>query len=69
MRGKSKKMAPEIVLREGKPAAVILDIEQYRDMLERLEDVEDLRILREMKKRPLKFRKLDDFLREYPRRV
>ncbi len=69
MRGKSKKKAPEIVLREGKPAAVILDIEQYRDMLERLEDVEDLRILREMKKRPLKFRKLDDFLREYPRRV
>ncbi len=69
MRGKSKKKAPEIVLREGKPAAVILDIEQYRDMLERLEDVEDLRILREMRKRPLKFRKLDDFLREYPRRV
>jgi len=69
MRGKSKKKAPEIILREGKPAAVILDIEQYRDMLERLEDVEDLRILREMKKRPLKFRKLDDFLREYPRSV
>ena len=69
MRGKSKKNAPEIVLREGKPAAVILDIEQYRDTLERLEDVEDLRILREMRKRPLKFRKLDDFLREYPRRV
>jgi PHD/YefM family antitoxin component YafN of YafNO toxin-antitoxin module len=69
MRGKSKKKAPEIVLREGKPAAVILDIEQYRDMLERLEDVEDLRILREMRKRPLKYRKLDDFLREYPRRV
>ncbi len=69
MRGKSKKKAPEIVLREGKPAAVILDIEQYRDMLERLEDVEDLRMLREMRKRPLKFRKLDDFLREYPRRV
>ena len=69
MRGKSKKKAPEIVLREGKPAAVILDIEQYRDMLERLEDVEDLRILREMRKRPLKFRKLDDFLREYPRRM
>lgn len=69
MRGKSKEKAPEIVLREGKPAAVILDIEQYRDMLERLEDVEDLRILREMRKRPLKYRKLDDFLREYPRRV
>ncbi len=69
MRGKSKKKALEIVLREGKPAAVILDIDEYREMLERLEDVEDLRILREMRKRPLKFRKLDDFLREYPRRV
>ena len=65
MRGKSKKKTPEIVLREGKPAAVILDIDEYREMLERLEDVEDLRILKRMRKRPLQFRKLDDFLKEY----
>jgi len=34
-------------------------------MLERLEDIEDLMALEEMRKKPLAFRKLDDFLREY----
>jgi PHD/YefM family antitoxin component YafN of YafNO toxin-antitoxin module len=65
MKGKAKKKAPEIVLRGGKPSAVILDIEEYREMLERLEDLEDLNMLKEMRKRPLKFRKLEDFLKEY----
>ena len=65
MRRKGKKKAPEVVLREGKPAAVILDIEEYREMLERLEDMEDLKMLEDMRKKPLKFRGLDDFLTEY----
>jgi PHD/YefM family antitoxin component YafN of YafNO toxin-antitoxin module len=63
--GKAKRKAPEIVLREGKPSAVILDIDDYREMLERLEDLEDLNTLKEMRKRPLKFRKIEDFLKEY----
>jgi PHD/YefM family antitoxin component YafN of YafNO toxin-antitoxin module len=65
MKGKAKRKAPEIVLREGKPSAVILDIDDYREMLERLEDVEDLNMLKEMRKRPLRFRKLEAFLKEY----
>ena len=65
MKGKAKKKAPEIILREGKPSAVILDIEDYRELLERLEDLEDLAVLQEMRKKTLKFRKLDDFLKEY----
>ncbi len=65
MKGKAKKKAPEIILRNGKPSAVILDIEDYREMLERLEDLEDLEMLKEMRKRPLKFKKLEDFLKEY----
>ncbi len=65
MSSKGKRKAPEIILREGKPAAVILDIDEYRGMLERLEDVEDLRMLKRMRKKPLKFRKLEDFLQEY----
>jgi PHD/YefM family antitoxin component YafN of YafNO toxin-antitoxin module len=65
MKGKAKTRTPEIVLKEGKPAAVILDIDEYRRMLERLEDLEDLNALKEMRKRPLKFRKLDEFLKEY----
>jgi PHD/YefM family antitoxin component YafN of YafNO toxin-antitoxin module len=65
MKGKAKKRTPEIVLKEGKPAAVILDIDEYRKMLERLEALEDLKALKEMRKRPLRFRKLDEFLKEY----
>jgi PHD/YefM family antitoxin component YafN of YafNO toxin-antitoxin module len=65
MKGKTKRKAPEIVLKEGKPSAVILDIDEYRQMLERLEDLEDLNLLKEMRKRPLKFRKFEDFLKEY----
>jgi prevent-host-death family protein len=65
MKGVTKKKAPEIILREGKPSAVILDIEDYRELLERLEDLEHLAVLQEMRKKTLKFRKLDDFLKEY----
>jgi PHD/YefM family antitoxin component YafN of YafNO toxin-antitoxin module len=65
MRSKTKRKSPEIVFREGRPAAVILDIAEYKRMLERLEDMEDLRTLESMRKRPLKFRSLDDFLKEY----
>jgi len=65
MRSKMKKKSPEVVFREGRPAAVILDIAEYKRMLERLEDMEDLRTLESMRKRPLKFRSLDDFLREH----
>jgi PHD/YefM family antitoxin component YafN of YafNO toxin-antitoxin module len=64
MGAKTKKYSPEIVLRRGRPAAVILDINEHREMLERLEDIEDLKALQKMRKRPLKFRKLEDFLKE-----
>lgn len=62
MRRKNKKDEPAVVVRDGKPAAVILDIDEYRDLLERLEDAEDLRELEVIKKRPLKFKTLDEVL-------
>jgi len=62
---KAKKKTPELVLRNGKPAAVIVDIQEYQEMLERLEDLEDLRVLKDMRQKPLKFRKLEEFLKEY----
>ena len=62
---KTKKKSPEIIVRNGKPSAVILEIDEYQEMLERLEDADDLRDLAEMRKRTLKFKKLDDFLKEY----
>ena len=60
---KTKKKFPEIIVRNGKPSAVILEIDEYQEMLERLEDAEDLQDLAEMRKRPLKFKKLEDFLK------
>ncbi|MBI5874567.1 MAG: type II toxin-antitoxin system Phd/YefM family antitoxin [Deltaproteobacteria bacterium] len=69
MKATLKKKLPEIILKNGKPSAVILNINVYQDMLEQLEDVEDLRMLEDMRKRPLKFRSLDDFVKEHNPRV
>lgn len=69
MKGKAKKKAPGLVVRDGKPVAVIMDIDEYQDILERLEDAEDLKMLEKMRKKPLQFRKLDDFLKEHRRGV
>jgi PHD/YefM family antitoxin component YafN of YafNO toxin-antitoxin module len=55
---------PQIVFRRGKPSAVILDIDVYQELLERIEDVEDLQMLARMRAKPLNFRKLDSFLKE-----
>ncbi len=62
---KTKKKSPEIIIRNGKPSAVILEIDEYQGLLERLEDIDDLQTLAKMRKRPLKFKKLGDFLKEY----
>ena len=61
----TKMKSKEIIVRDGEPVAVILDIDEYREILERLEDAEDLRTLQEMREKPLHFRKLDEFLKEY----
>jgi PHD/YefM family antitoxin component YafN of YafNO toxin-antitoxin module len=65
MKTRKKRKDPEIVMRRGKSAAVILDIEDYRALLERVEDAEDLKMLNSMRKKPLKFRKLEDFLKDF----
>ncbi len=61
---KTKARQPEIVLRRGKPAAVILDIDEYEEMLERLEQAEDLKALQRLRKRPLRFKTLAEYLKE-----
>ena len=38
VKAKRKRKDPEIVMRGGKPAAIILDIDEYRELLERVED-------------------------------
>lgn len=69
MKTKSKRGQPEVILRGGKPTAVILDIEEYREILERLEEREDLMALKKMRVKPLKFRGLEDFIKERNARV
>ena len=60
----AKRKKPEMVVKDGKAVAVILDIHGYQEMLEGLEDQQDLKELAAMRRRPLKFKKLSDFLAE-----
>jgi PHD/YefM family antitoxin component YafN of YafNO toxin-antitoxin module len=62
---KTKRKSPEVIVQDGKPTAVIVPIEEYRAMLEQLEDASDLKALATLRKKTLKFRRLDDFLKEY----
>jgi PHD/YefM family antitoxin component YafN of YafNO toxin-antitoxin module len=64
-----KKRKPQLVIENGEPTAVIIDISEYERMLERLEEADDLAVLEEMRKRPLSFRPLKEFLAEYDPRV
>jgi PHD/YefM family antitoxin component YafN of YafNO toxin-antitoxin module len=54
---------PEIIMRDGKPVAVILDIDIYEQMLEQIKGIEDLEYLEKIRQQPLEFRSLDDFLK------
>lgn len=45
MEAKTKSRLPEIIMRDGKPAAVILDLDAYQQMLARLEDFDRLQEL------------------------
>ena len=53
----------QVIMKNGKPDAVIIDIRDYKEMLERLEDKEDLAELNKMRKGRLHFRKFTDFPR------
>jgi hypothetical protein len=53
---------PGIIFKGGEATAVIRDIEVYQDMLEGLEDAEDLILLMEIRQKPLRFSRVEDFL-------
>ncbi|MDK9700603.1 MAG: type II toxin-antitoxin system Phd/YefM family antitoxin [bacterium] len=56
------KIEPEIVYHKGKPSKVILEIDVYEEMLERLEDQVDLEELRKRKAEPQTVRSFDEYL-------
>ena len=72
MHSKTKKRTikdPEVIYRDKKPVSVIIDIDEYNKLLDRLEDIDDIKYIKELKKKSLSFRKLDDILAEQSRDV
>ena len=55
---------PEIVTRKGKPVSVIIPIEDYQELLERAEDVDDVAWLKRARRKKLNYRPLEDYLAE-----
>ena len=53
---------PEIVTRNGKPDSVIIPIKDYKELLERGEDTEDVAWLRLARTKPLHYGPLEDYL-------
>jgi PHD/YefM family antitoxin component YafN of YafNO toxin-antitoxin module len=53
---------PEIVTRKGKPVSVIIPIKDYEELLERIEDADDVAWLKRARKKPLRYRPLEDYL-------
>jgi prevent-host-death family protein len=58
------KTKPQLIMKNGKANAVIIDIKDYKKMLERLEDKEDLEDLAKIRTGTPSFRKFEDFLAE-----
>jgi antitoxin (DNA-binding transcriptional repressor) of toxin-antitoxin stability system len=52
----------EIVTRNGKPVSVIIPIKQYKELLERAEDAEDVASFKRARKRKLHYRSLEHYL-------
>jgi PHD/YefM family antitoxin component YafN of YafNO toxin-antitoxin module len=60
---KIKIRKPDFVYRNGKPVSVILNISDYENMLEKLEEMEDLKLLKQIREKPLEFNEIDDVIR------
>jgi PHD/YefM family antitoxin component YafN of YafNO toxin-antitoxin module len=59
---------PQMLYRNGRPTAVLLDIKEYRRLLELAENEHDLRKLAELEQRPQPYRPFEEFLDEWERR-
>jgi hypothetical protein len=53
---------PEIVTHKGKAVSVILPIKEYEELLERLEDAQDIAWLKKARRKPMRYRSLDEYL-------
>jgi PHD/YefM family antitoxin component YafN of YafNO toxin-antitoxin module len=55
---------PQIVTQNGKPVSVILPIKDYKELLERLEDADDVAWLKRVRRKKLQYRPLEEYLAE-----
>ena len=55
---------PELIVRKGKPISVILPLREYEELLERLEDLEDAAWLKRLRRKPIKYRPIEEHLAE-----
>lgn len=53
-----------IVDEKGNKTGVLLDINEYEELLERIEDAEAVKMLKKMREKPLEYMKFEDFLKE-----
>jgi len=60
---------PEMIYKGGKPTAVILPLADYKELLGRIEDAEDLRGLRKSRDQGTSYRPFSEYLKENKRRV
>jgi hypothetical protein len=59
---------PEIVTHKGKPVSVILPIKDYEELLERVQDAEDVAWLKRARRKPLRYRPLEEYIAERNRK-
>ena len=55
---------PETVIRKGRAVSVIIPIKDHEELLERAEDVEDVAWLKRARRRPIRYRPLEEYLAE-----
>jgi antitoxin (DNA-binding transcriptional repressor) of toxin-antitoxin stability system len=53
---------PQIVTRKGKPVSVIIPIKDYKELLERAEDADDVAWLKKARRKPLHYRPLEEYV-------
>jgi PHD/YefM family antitoxin component YafN of YafNO toxin-antitoxin module len=59
---KSTTREPEIITRNGKPVSVIIPIKDYKELLERAEDAEDIAWLKRARRKKQRYRPLEEYI-------
>ena len=54
---KVERKKPEVIIKDGRPAAVIINIDEYQEMVERLGDAELLLMIKKIRGNPPEFDK------------